>query len=432
MNTLRPFQIVLLGVFGLFAIIGLFYFGFYRGGDDAPAYASGVTIWGTLSQGSFNDVLDTLADEDDAFAQVYYVQKSTQTFNVDLLNAIAEGYAPDLIVLPSDQIVTHRAKLFSIPYESIPERTYRERYVDGADVYLFTEGSYGLPFAVDPLVMYWNRDMFSTNGLASYPRTWESVVSEVVPALTRRNGASLSRSAIAFGEYANITHAKSILTLLLLQSGTSIATGAVGGGYEVTLGNRIDDSLPPAQAALSFYTQFALPTSAAYSWNRTFASDRSAFTSGILGLYFGKGSEYVLLEQTNPNLNFDIAPVPQGATANAYRGQGTFYAFAIPRASGNSDGAYAVMQVLAEPNQAVLLADAFGMAPVHRSVIAAGTTDAIDQVRYRAALIARTWLDPDANGSAEAFRLMIEDVTSGRSRVGESVEDGIDRLELLF
>jgi len=290
MNNLRPFQIILLGVFGLFGIIGLIFFGFYRGGSDAlPAYAEGVTIWGVLDERVMRSTLSELEIEN--FERVEYIQKSVASFNLELLNAIAEGYAPDLIVLPSSEIVTHRAKLFSFPYESFPERAYRETYVDGADTYLFVDGVYALPFAVDPLVLYWNKDMFASNGLAEPPRTWEALISNVVPALTRvGSDNNISRSAIAFGEYANVLNAKSILSLLFLQSGTTIAEENIQGAYEITLGAREQEGLPPAEAALSFYTQFALPSSASYSWNRTFASDRSAFTGGILGMYFGHGA----------------------------------------------------------------------------------------------------------------------------------------------
>ena len=102
MNNLRPFQIILLGVFGLFAIIGIAYFGFYQGGDeDREPYASGVTIWGTVDERSFNNVLNSLANTYDNFDSVEYIQKSPDRFNLDLLNAIAENGAPDLIVLPS-------------------------------------------------------------------------------------------------------------------------------------------------------------------------------------------------------------------------------------------------------------------------------------------------------------------------------------------
>ncbi len=64
-----------------------------------------------------------------------------------------------------------------------------------------------------------------------------------------------------------------------------------------------------------FYTRFARPDNTLYSWNRSFSSDRDRFVSGDLALYFGYGSEGKELERLNPNLNFDIAEVPQGATA---------------------------------------------------------------------------------------------------------------------
>jgi len=433
MSNLRPFQIVLLGIFGLFAIIGLAYFGLYKGGaNEQEPYAVGVIIWGTLDGGTVNNVLAEVGTGNSDFQKVRYQQKDSQTFNLELLNAIAENRAPDLIILPSTEIVTHRSKLFSLPYESIPERTYRDTYIDGTDIYLMVDGVYGIPFAVDPLMMYWNRDLVASGGLANPPKTWEELVSVSVPALTRKSSdLTITQSAVAFGEYANIRNAKNILSMLLLQSGTSIAEEQ-NGAYVLTLKDAGRGVLPPADAALSFYTQFALPTSALYSWNKALTSDRSAFTAGTLAFYFGLGSEIGSIQRANPNLNFDVTQVPQGVGTTVQRNYGIFYAFAIPRASGNPSGALAVAQILSSIDAGTRLATALNMAPVRRSVLAGGSQNVYQQSLFISALISRAWLDPNSSGSEQAFKTMIEDVTSGRERVGDAVEDAIGRLQLLF
>lgn len=434
MFNIRPFQIVLIGVFVAFAVFGLIFLSFYQASvnDEGSGYGDRVIVWGTLSREGFYAVFNEIVSDDRDFQAVQYVEKDVRTFDTELVNAIAEGRSPDLIVLRSDALVAHRAKLRAVSFESLPERTFRDTYVDGAEVFVLSDGVYGLPFAVDPLIMYWNRDLFASNGLASPPRTWEELVGVAEPAITEvGTDLQVQKSTVAFGEYTNVRNAKNILALLFLQSGTDIVTEG-DSGYIITLKETVPGGLPPADASLSFYTQFANPAGTEYTWNRSLPQDRARFTSGDLALYFGLGSEYAAVEASNPNLNFDVAQVPQGSGASVKRGFGVFYAFAIPRASANPQGAWRAAQVLSSESAGAQLSANLGLAPVRRGEVGRGTTDPYRQVLYTAALTARAWLDPSPVQSENIFKLMIEDVTSGRSRVSESVTDAIGRLELLF
>lgn len=435
MTSIRPFQIILLGAFGFFALVGLIFFIMYRGGSTAgeQAYGSSVEVWGTLSAGAFNDVLAEVSREDKAFQVVQYVQKSESSFEYELLGAIAEGRSPDLIILSSEDLVTYRDRLTQMSFELIPERDYRDAYIDGTDIFLLAGGVYGIPFLVDPLIMYYNRDVLAASGIAQAPATWEELVNVTTPAVTRVGAnREVLRSSVAMGEYTNVTNAKEILATLFMQAGSDIVTYG-SRGYEITLGTvTSNQSLPPGQAGLSFYTQFANSSGATYTWNRSLPQDRLAFLSGDVAVYFGKGSEYDDVRDGNPNLNFDVTVLPQGAGATVQRGHGTFYAFAIPSASPNPNGAFAVARTLAAPETATLLSEKLYMAPVLRSQISGGTGDAFRRVIYRSALIAHAWLDPSSAGSENVFKTMIEDVTSGQKRVSEAVQDAIGRLRLLF
>ena len=64
-------------------------------------------------------------------------------------------------------------------------------------------------------------------------------------------------------------------------------------------------------------------------------------------MYLGFGSELGGIEEENPNLNFDIAPVPQAQGATALRNYATFYGLAIPKTSKNITGAYLAAMKLA-------------------------------------------------------------------------------------
>ena len=161
-------------------------------------------------------------------------------------------------------------------------------------------------------------------------------------------------------------------------------------------------------------------------------NDKLTFVGGDLALYFGFGSEEGGIEARNPNLNFDTAPVPQGASATVKRVYGTFYGMAIARASENPQGSYAAIQTLLRDEVIANVTERLSFAPASRTVLAGGSTDAHRQIVFDSALIARSWLDPNPVSSDNIMKQMVEDVVSGRQKVTNAVADAVRRLELAF
>lgn len=434
MKNLRPFQIALLAGFAVTAVVALILLSTTdpQGSDKKPVYGNSVVIWGTIDGALIDNLFLNIAQEDKAFNVVRYEEVDEASINDELVNAIAEGRAPDAVIIQSDQLVDQRAKLLSIPYESFPLRDYRDTYIDVAEVFALNDGVYGVPFAVDPLIMYWNRDMFATAGLAQAPQSWEVVAGTVVPSMTVVNdNRDVLQSGLAFGEYRNVRYAKDIIMTLAIQSGSQLVS-ETDRGYRVALNDGQGSVLRPMESAVQFFTNFSNSNSARYSWNRAQPLDRQAFVAGDLALYFGRASEVETIQNQNPNLNFDTAPVPQGGAATVRRTYGTVYAFAFPRSAANTEGAYAAANKIAEPKFANELTRALNMAPVRRDLMQVTGDNLFRATIIQSALIARTWLDPEAAASSDIFQQMIDDVVSNRARVSEAVNDAIQRLVLEY
>jgi ABC-type glycerol-3-phosphate transport system substrate-binding protein len=431
---IRPFEIGLIVVFVLAALIGVFVLSRQDGGGGegtAALYGNSFEIWGTADQKAFDSFLDSMVSLDKALDSVTYREIDPRRFESELVNAIAEGRSPEMILIPHTHLATLRTKLQPIALSETPARTFLDTYIDGAQVFLLSDGVFGVPFAVDPLVMYWNRDIFASSGLARAPRTWEELLYETTPAIVRRDSSfDITQSAMSFGEYTNVTNAKEILSMLFIQAGSTIVDEA-NATYRVTLNQSQNPGTSPAESVISFYTQFANPSSAQYSWNRGMIEDRRAFLQGTLALYFGMGSERRALEEENANLNFDMAAVPQGADASVRRNYGEFYAFAIPRGSTNQRGATVMATFFTRPENAIKLSEVLGFAPVHLSNMRT-QGDVFTPIINDSALIARAWLDPDPEGSDMVFQDMIEATTGGTQRINEVIRDAVDRLQRLF
>lgn len=435
MQNIRPFQIALLAFFAILGIVSVILLARFQGFivTDEQAYGDSVVVWGPFDEQTVSGVLREIARDDKAFNVVTYVEVDPREFDSAFVNAIAEGRAPDVVMLSHEQLVMHRTKLLPLPYETFPEREFKDRFIDGAEIFTRPDGVYALPLMTDPLVMYWNRDLFNAAGIAAPPSAWETVVGNIVPRLTQRdNNRNIVQSALAFGEYANVTYGKEVLLTLMLQSGSRLVEEE-SNGYRVLMDTPLETGgRPPMNAAVQFYTDFSNGNSSLYTWNRGFESDRLAFLGGDLATYFGFGSEHESLRRENPNLNFDMAQSPQGASATVRRVYGDFYGLALVRASQNPQGSFAAMLRIAADDVAGPLSTAFSMAPASRTLIAAGTDDPYRQVIMNAALIARGWLDPNPVSSDGIFAQMIDDIVSNRQKVANAVTDAVRRLELAF
>ena len=434
MQNIRPFQVALLAIFALVALGSLVLIASYQnvGGLAQNPYGARVVIWGTFDQSIFEQVIQQVGREDKNFQAVQYVQKDARTFERDLVDAIAEGRSPDAVIISHEDLVLMRSKLQPISYDVFSERTLRDQYVDGFDVFARNNGLYAVPLFVDPLLMYWNRDLLASGGLATPPTTWESLIDTTERLTLRDASRNLLQATVAFGEYENVNNAKSVLLTLLLQSGSQLVLEG-DTRYEVALDTAPgDSSRRPLFSTLQFFVEFNNPSSPLYSWNRSFDSDLSAFLGERLALYFGYGSETDRLGSQNPNLNFDAVGVPQGAGETIKRSYGRLYGIAIVAASQNQSGAYRAAVTLGSAANTITLSERLGLAPAHRSLLSQVPQGPVRQTIYREALITRGWLDPNPEVSSEVFRQMIEEVASGRSSVGAAASDTNRRLELAF
>ena len=174
--------------------------------------------------------------------------------------------------------------------------------------------------------------------------------------------------------------------------------------------------MPPGRTVLTFYTQFADPSKVSYTWDPSLPDSEEAFLTGNLALYLGYASRASFLRAANPNLDFDIAPVPQPATASVKSVYGLVYAFMIPRGAKNPSGGYRAAALFSEPNKQGATARVTGLAPATLDQLAkVPVDDPVAAVAYAEALYAKGWLSPPPLNTDRVFSTMIGNVISGRS-----------------
>lgn len=218
---MSKFQIVLLAVFAIFIVLGVAFFALYRGSgaDDIP-----VIVWGDIPSEDFHLLLNTPTFTRSSAASTIYEEKPEDTIEAEFTEALAQGKGPDLLIIIQDQLWSNKAKLALIPYANISERDYKTTFVDEGELFLDPRGIYALPLTIDPLVLYYNRDLLASTGESQPMKYWDEIYGAATNYSKMDSAGNLVSSVMALGESFNIPHAKDILSLLMLQAGTPITS----------------------------------------------------------------------------------------------------------------------------------------------------------------------------------------------------------------
>ncbi len=425
---MSKFQIIVLGIFVACIVGGVIAFATFKGSGSASSLPA-INVWGTFPAETLNNYVSEINNTAANPVTIKYTQIKPDVFSTTFIAALARGTGPDAVLLPVDMILPHLDKITPIPYTALPQRTFMDTYIQESNMYLTANGIIGIPFTVDPLVMYWDRDMFNSAGIAAYPKYWDEF-NGLIPKLTVKDAnGNVRKSAIAMGDFTNTTNAREILGTLLMQLGNPVTAYDNNGLINTTI-SAAAGTVP--SSVIRFYTQFVDPSSPNYSWNRGMPNDKTAFLSGITATYFGYASEIKDIRTKNPNLDFDVAAMPQVRTGGVKSAYGKMYGFSILRSSANINGAYQVISTLVQPANIVKLANTMYLPSVRRDVIAAGSSDPYITVFNSIALIANSWLDADPVKSRQLLANMIEAVTSGKSTISEAIQDLESQYDLLL
>ncbi len=410
---MSKFQVIVLAIFVLCIVGGVTAFALFKGSTNQVQLPS-ITLWGVLPSDTFNSFVTQINSTGGNLLKINYVQKDPTTFNQDFVQALARGTGPDAILVSQDMILENEDKLLLIPYTALPQRTFLDTYIPEANLYLRTDGITALPFAIDPLIMYWNRDTFTNAGIAtagtiSNPLHWSQFPTLVSKITQKDDNANIHKTLVALGQFSNIDHARDVFGTLLLQAGNMVTgRSATDNSVLSALGDGVYQGTNSSSDALSFFIRFTDPTDPLYSWNRSLPDSESFFLSGNLAMYFGLSSELNNIRSKNPNLNFDVAPMPQpDPQANVGQVRTTFgrlYGFSLVKSSPNASAAYSILSQLITPTALVEWTKLTYLPPVRRDMIAAGTTDPNLAIFYDAALISKGWLDPNPVSTAQIMQ----------------------------
>ena len=414
--------------------MGLFVFATYSSNGSGNNTIGTVKVWGTLPKEAMNATLTSVTQVDEGMKNVSYVEKDPSTLPADLAAAIATETAPDLVLASQEELFALAKFIAPIGTDTISASTFTSTFVDEGNLFTAPGGAgyFGIPFLVDPLVLFWNNNILSSSGIAKPPATWEALIGLMPNVAVLTPSKQVTRGLIALGTYDNVHNARGILSALFLQTNVPMVRYSAGGVLSADLGEQTGGGVPTGEAVVGFYTQFADPSKVSYTWNSSEPDSQQAFGAGDLALYLGYASEVLFLRATNPNLAFSVAPLPQPVTALGKGTYGLVYAFMIPRGVKNPTGAYQAAALFTNSAEQDIAAKMTGLAPATRGALSTAPADPTAVVAYTSALYAKGWLSPAPLDVDKVFSSMIGDVVSGRSMSDTAVSNAARSLTSLL
>ncbi|MBI2628066.1 MAG: extracellular solute-binding protein [Candidatus Niyogibacteria bacterium] len=403
--------------------------------SDESEIIGQISIWLPENQTHLKKIISEDFKQANEKINVSLKEIPDEIYEQEILEALAANNAPDIWLLSHELVFQHQNKISPIPFSQITQRTYLDTFIDAADIYLKSgdekNAGYiiGLPVSVDPLVLYWNKDLFSGAGISQPPKTWDEFLDSSQKLVRTDASGNFTQSGAALGEFKNIQHAKSIISLLILQTGNPIVEKKE---RKAVLNEKFNAPLNPAASAFRFFNEFSDSQKASYSWNFSLAEAQNAFISQKLGMYFGFASEYEKIIRQNPHLNFDVIEVPQINGGGIKATYGQMNALVLSKQAAGSLAAWQLMTYLISYDVQKKIQDQTGRPSVRRDVLAQPGSQIQSAAFIGSAVKSRLWLDPDAKKTSEIFKNTAESMKTGKMNSEEAVQKAKNQLQMLL
>ncbi|MBD3281539.1 extracellular solute-binding protein [Candidatus Uhrbacteria bacterium] len=424
-----------------------------KGPDQATREAAEpkqLEIWAVVDDRDAYSPLITAYQDAHPHVRINYKRFRLEEYEDLLINAFAEDRGPDIFLIHNTWVSKYISKIEPMPAftemvytiveggytnrsetlvlqneKSITLRELKQAYPDvvykdavrlintaaEGDRPFLEEKIMGLPMSVDTLALFVNRDMLNTAGIPTIPTAWDAFQATINRLVSIDTDGEILQAGAALGTTENVERATDIISILMMQNGTQMATDE---GFPTF--SLMPEELAatrnelPAIQALRFYTDFADETKEIYSWNEDMPNSLDAFVQGRLAYFFGYSYHIPLIKARAPKLNLSIARLPQ-IEGNPEVNYANYWLWTVSKKSEESETAWNFLNYLIEEENEQQYLDRASRPPAHRSLIENYLDDEDLGVFASQILTADSWYrgyDPEA--MEEAMAKLIEDI----------------------
>lgn len=408
-----------------------------------PPEPAEIEVWRSGAQ------LESLQELAQAYSQVYpHVSFAFETYTEAeyeqrLLDAWAKGEGPDIFSVPNMRLgeYVHKGLTQQMPESAALRRAYSEKSFGKTNVVVeernvlfpnetqikdqfanvvagdvvFEGAVHGLPYNMDTMVLYYNRDLLARANVAVPPTTWTEFKNAVEAMVELDDEDNIVLPAAALGTAANVPHYFDLVSVLMMQNGASMVSEnnnfALFSQESATRGGFF-----PGQEAVGFYTAFADQALRTYTWNAEQPDALEAFTQGSLGFYFGYLADKADIDQRSPSLNYSYVKLPQVDPANPVS-IAQYNIESVHVNSEHAEHAWNFINFVASQENMPVVIEELGGVPSRKALIGELQEDPALGIVAQQALTAKTWYhgtNPD-----EALTIFAEMIQDANEKVDE-------------
>ena len=389
------------------------------------------------------------------FININYRKLRYSEYEDELIDALAEDRGPDIFSIHNTWMRKYKNKLEPIPAsitmaypvirgtikkEIIPElRTkksitlikLKNEYIDVIynDVVL-DQRIFGMPLAVDNLVLYYNRDLLNNAGIAVPSTFWNRELQQNIKRLTKLDSrGQIIQSGIALGGGANIERSADILAVLMMQNGSKLTDDA----GNITFHRQYDEyktNYNPGLEALRFYSDFANPTKEVYSWNNSLPNSLDFFIQGKLAFMLGYSYHLPTIKTSAPKLNLGIAPLPQIEGSKKSINFANYWVEGVSKKSKHINEAWDFIQFATNAENIKPYLKSTNKPSALRSVAKEQLEDEDVGIFASQVLTSKTWYKGrDFEAAEKIIHEMIEATSANEARIAEIISLGANKVQ---
>jgi multiple sugar transport system substrate-binding protein len=266
-----------------------------------------LSYWGLWEPESVMQPFIDEYNETHSNVKIIYSQQPFKNYESRLYTRLQQSTSstepsPDIVRINNTWTSKFYSYLTPLPSNVMDSSTYAEIFYPTAiNDFTAKDGNiYAIPWEIDGLAIFYNKQLLSSAGVSTPPTDWDSFI-ELAQELTTKNSAGqIIQSGLAIGTADNISHSADILSYLMLLNNADIIDETR------TVTNLTSDEV---LSAVNIYTRYTLDDNAL--WSSDLRNDLEMFYNGKLAMMFAPSWRAFDIIQSAPSIEFGIAPLPQ-------------------------------------------------------------------------------------------------------------------------
>ncbi|MFA4880389.1 MAG: extracellular solute-binding protein [Candidatus Doudnabacteria bacterium] len=411
-------------------------------GGTAKKQPVELTFWGIFTESSQIEPLIRAFEAQNPNIKINYKNFGNDypNYRTEIFNALAQGKGPDIWMVHHTWIKRDKDFLTPCPPELCNVQNFEETMVKAVVDDSIVDGSiYAMPWSLDTLALFYNKDLFNQAHILNPPRTWEEFTEDVKKLTKQNEKGQIIQAGAALGTGQNINRAPDILALLMMQNGAQMTDANRGtvtfntSGAPNTPspnGSQQQEALP-GEEAFQFYTDFASPKKETYTWNSLQHYSIDAFVEGTLAMMFSYSYHAPTIQLKAPNLDFGVTLLPQvsgGREVNF----ANYWTNVVATRTPYKKEAWSFLVFAAQKEMMQKFCEDSRRPPSRRDLYQMFDNDPELQPFTNQILTAESWYRSDNDKTDAIFEEMIEDVVLGKKNIPEAMTEAAAEMQTMM